>query len=57
MFDIEHKGFHRGLWVRAVSIASPDSIPRILHIAQKIGITDIYVQVVVAGYAYYKSNI
>ena len=57
VFDIEHKGFHRGLWVRAVSIASPDSIPRILHIAQKLGITDIYVQVVVAGYAYYKSNI
>jgi len=51
-----HK-FHRGLWVRAVSIASPDSIPRIFDVAEDLGITDIYVQVVVAGYAYYKSNI
>lgn len=57
IIDIEHKGFHRGLWVRAVSIASPDSISRILQIAQNLGITDIYVQVVVAGYAYYNSNL
>ncbi len=49
--------FHRGLWVRAVSIASPDSIPRIFHIAENLGITDIYVQVVVASYAYYKSHL
>jgi hypothetical protein len=45
------------LWVRAVSIASPDSIKRILQVAEALGITDIYVQVVVAGYAYYNSTI
>ncbi len=56
-WDIEQKEFHRGLWVRAVSIASPDSITRIIQIAEKLGITDIYVQVVVAGYAYYSSHI
>lgn len=56
-FYVEQAGFHRGLWVRAVSIASPDSIPKILHIAQKLGITDMYVQVVVGGYAYYHSSI
>lgn len=54
---VEQEGFHRGLWVRAVSIASPDSIPRILKLARRLGITDIYVQVIVAGYTYYKSNL
>jgi len=53
----EQKEFHRGLWVRAVSTASPDSIMRIIQIAEKLGVTDIYVQVVVAGYAYYDSQI
>ncbi|HEC78033.1 MAG TPA: hypothetical protein ENI34_02695 [candidate division WOR-3 bacterium] len=48
---------HRGLWIRAVSIASPDSINRIMKIVRKLNITDIYVQVVVAGYAYYNSEI
>ena len=51
------KEFHRGLWVRAVSTASPDSITRIIQIAEKLGVTDIYVQVVVAGYAYYDSQL
>lgn len=47
---------HRGIWVRAMSIASPDSIPRIVEIAQKLAITDIYIQIVVGGYAYYDSD-
>lgn len=54
---ISRTGFQRGLWVRAVSVASPDSITRIITIAQKLGITDIYVQAVVAGYAYYNSTV
>jgi len=54
---LEQKEFHRGLWVRAVSTASPDSITRIIQIAEKLGVTDIYVQVVVAGYAYYDSQL
>lgn len=49
--------FRRGLWVRAASVASPDSIPRVLEIARKMRITDIFVQVVVGGYAYYNSKI
>lgn len=48
--------FRRGLWVRAASIASPDSIHRILDIARQMRITDIFVQVVVGGYAYYDSK-
>ena len=49
--------FRRGMWVRAASVASPDSIPRILEIAHKMKVTDIFVQVVVGGYAYYRSSI
>lgn len=49
--------FHRGMWVRAVSIASTDSLARIIEIAKEMHITDIYVQAVVAGYAYYNSAI
>lgn len=47
----------RGMWVRGISIASPDSIPKILYLAEQLKITDLYVQVVVGGYAYYKSEI
>lgn len=49
--------FRRGLWVRAASTASPDSISSIMRVVNDMGITDIFVQVVVGGYAYYKSNI
>lgn len=49
--------FQRGMWVRAVAIASPDSIKRIMQVAHEMNITDLYVQVVVAGYAYYESSI
>lgn len=49
--------FQRGLWVRALSIASPDSISRIMSISERMGITDLYVQVVIAGSSYYKSDI
>ncbi|MBN2621462.1 family 10 glycosylhydrolase [candidate division WOR-3 bacterium] len=49
--------FQRGMWVRAVSIASADSIARIIAIAKEMRITDLYVQTVVAGYAYYQSSI
>ncbi|MEO0185213.1 MAG: family 10 glycosylhydrolase [candidate division WOR-3 bacterium] len=49
--------FHRGLWVRAMSIASPDSLPKIISLAEHLKITDLYVQVVVGGYSYYKSGI
>ncbi|MEO0141999.1 MAG: family 10 glycosylhydrolase [candidate division WOR-3 bacterium] len=50
-------GFQRGLWVRALSIVSPDSIPQIINLAEKMDITDLYVQVVISGSAYYKSEI
>ena len=48
---------HRGLWVRASSAASPDSIPEIISLAEEMGITDIYYQAVVGGYAYYRSEL
>jgi uncharacterized lipoprotein YddW (UPF0748 family) len=48
--------FRRGLWVRAASIASPDSVSRVLEVARKMNITDIFAQVVVGGYAYYNSS-
>lgn len=50
-------GFQKGMWVRASSAASPDSIPRIISLAEEMGITDIYYQAVVGGYAYYKSSV
>jgi uncharacterized lipoprotein YddW (UPF0748 family) len=50
-------GFHTGLWVRAMSMASPDSIPRIVALAEEMGVTDIYAQAVVGGYSYYRSGI
>lgn len=55
--EISRRGFHRGMWVRGVSIACPDSVTRIISVAQRLGITDIYVQAVVAGYAYYNSGL
>lgn len=51
------RGFRRGLWVRAVSVAVPDSIPRIIQLADALDITDLFVQVVVGGYAYYNSDL
>ncbi len=51
------KEFRRGLWVRAASTASPDSISRIRRIVDRMKVTDIFVQVVVGGYAYYRSEI
>ncbi len=42
----------KGLWVRAASMAHPDSIKKIIQIATEFGVTDIYAQVVVGGYAY-----
>ena len=49
--------FRRGLWVRASSTASPVSIRRIAQTVKRMAITDIFVQVVVGGYAYYRSNL
>jgi uncharacterized lipoprotein YddW (UPF0748 family) len=49
--------FQRGMWVRAASMVSPDSIHKIIEIAKKYQITDIYAQVIVGGYAYYRSDI
>ena len=48
--------FQRGLWIRAISIASPDNIPRILQVTEDLSITDVYIQIVVGGYAYYQSD-
>ncbi len=48
--------FIRGLWVRAAATAAPDSIPRIIELVDELGITDLFVQVVVGGYAYYHSK-
>lgn len=47
----------RGIWVRGMSIASAESIPKILDLVQQLRITDLYIQVAVGGYAYYKSEI
>lgn len=55
--DIEPTTFQKGMWLRAASMASPDSIPKIIQIARKYKITDIYAQVVVGGYSYYPSTI
>lgn len=49
--------FRRGLWVRAASVAVPESIPRIMSVAHAMAITDLFVQVVVGGYAYYDSQL
>ena len=59
-FETVHKRTHefrRGMWVRATSTASPDSISRIMQIAGQMKITDIFIQVVVGGYAYYDSDL
>ncbi len=55
-FSIFLFGFQKGLWVRALSIATPDSIPRIMEVVEKMKITDIYVQVVISGSSYYNSD-
>lgn len=57
ILDIKPAVFQKGMWLRAASMASPDSIPKIIQIAKKYKITDIYAQVVVGGYAYYASTI
>jgi len=49
--------FRRGIWVRAAATASPDSISRIVRVAGELHVTDIFVQVVVGGYAYYDSEL
>ena len=50
-------GFRQGMWIRAATTASPDIIPRIVKIVESMSITDIFVQVVVGGYAYYESDL
>ncbi len=55
--EIKPALFQKGMWLRAASMASPDSIPKIIQIAKQYQITDIYAQVVVGGYAYYPSSI
>ena len=57
MQDIKPAVFQKGMWLRAASMASPDSIPKIIQIAKQYQITDIYAQVVVGGYSYYPSTI
>jgi len=57
ILSVEPAGFQKGMWVRAASMASPGSIPRIIEIARKYEITDIYAQIIVGGYAYYPSKI
>ena len=49
-------GFKRGLWVRAASMAEPGAIERIIALSRDMEITDLYAQVVVGGYAYYRSQ-
>jgi uncharacterized lipoprotein YddW (UPF0748 family) len=49
--------FRQGLWIRAVSTASPEAISRIIEVVNQMKITDVFVQVVVGGYAYYNSNL
>lgn len=47
----------RGLWLRAMSIADSTKIPRICAIMDTLCITDVYIQAVVGGYAYYDSRV
>lgn len=49
--------FRQGLWIRAASTASPEAITRLVQMAKIMNITDIFVQVVVGGYAYYHSDL
>lgn len=49
--------FQTGMWVRASSLAFPDSLAKIIAVAEDMAVTDIYAQVVVSGYAYYRSKI
>jgi uncharacterized lipoprotein YddW (UPF0748 family) len=49
--------FRQGLWVRAASTASPEAITRLVQIVDSMNITDIFVQIVVGGYAYYESDL
>ncbi len=49
--------FRQGLWVRAASTASPEAIGRIAATIDRMKITDVFVQVVVGGYAYYDSEL
>ncbi len=55
--ETPRQAFVRGLWVRAASVAVPESIPRVMRIVDSMDITDIFVQVVVGGYAYYDSEL
>jgi len=48
---------HKGLWIRGISIAAPDSLPRIIKVIEDLNITDVYVQMVVGGSSYYNSKI
>ncbi|MGB3480181.1 MAG: family 10 glycosylhydrolase [bacterium] len=57
ILDIKPARFQKGMWLRAASMASPDSISKIIQIAKQYQITDIYAQVVVGGYSYYPSTI
>ncbi len=50
------KNFNWGLWVRAASMAAPEAIDRIIALSLDMGITDLYAQVVVGGYAYHRSQ-
>jgi uncharacterized lipoprotein YddW (UPF0748 family) len=47
----------RGLWLRAMSIADSTKTPRICAIMDTLSITDVYIQAVVGGYAYYDSRV
>ena len=49
--------FRQGLWIRAASTASPEALPRLSRLVEEMNITDLFVQVVVGGYAYYDSNV
>ncbi len=50
------RDFKRGLWIRAASMAAPDAVDRIIALSLDLGITDLYAQVAVGGYAYYRSQ-
>ena len=49
--------FRQGLWIRAASIASPEVLAELLQTVEEMDITDLFVQVVVGGYAYYDSRL
>ncbi len=56
-FLCAQQSFQQGMWIRASCLADPDSLAKIMAVAEDMNVTDLYAQVVVSGYAYYRSGV